>query len=143
MLKCIFSVWAIIFLTSKHAHKFGPPTLQSWHCPWKHKNPQVWLKFQTKNNKDLNIIAFDWKQRPFKLSYTFNKCNALFNIWRRGAMVKGNMQIKGLHTWDFWMSSSLVTSPTQSKWGQSQLDTGAIAHLQIWNKRGFGYSINT
>lgn len=67
----------------------------------------------------------------------FNKCND-FNIWRRGAMVKGRMQIKGLHTWDFWMSSSFVTSPTQSKWGQSQLDTGAIVHLQIWNKR-FGW----
>lgn len=22
-------------LTSKHAHRFGPPTLQSWHWPWK------------------------------------------------------------------------------------------------------------
>lgn len=137
--KCIFSLWEIIFLTSKHAHKFGPPTLQSWHCPWKHKRPQVWLKFQTKNNTDLTIIAFDWeKKRQFKLSYTFNIFNDLFNIWRsRGVMVKGRMQIKKLHTWDLWISSSLVTSPTQSKWGQSQVDTGAIVYLQIWNKKKF------
>lgn len=37
-------------VTSKHAHKFGPPTLQSWHWPW--NNIKI-LKSENKNTDNV------------------------------------------------------------------------------------------
>lgn len=52
-------------LTSKHAHRFGPPTLQSWHWPWKQMEAvnletdvRVWSEAKLRNRNE--EWGFEW-----------------------------------------------------------------------------------
>jgi hypothetical protein len=97
--------------TSRHAHRFGPLTLQSWQAPWENKHKRH-LLCQCVRHTQFPVTTYIFTHD------TECPTNWLRCVFKRkvSAAISGVTTIE--LTRDFCIKSSFVISPTESKCGQ-------------------------